>query len=228
TNKNAGIKDNVDAVPTQQYILLPLLYDSLQSSKDAVVDDAVKKNNEEPVNEGERNGQEKEKKGYANSTNRDSTVSPSISTAGQSFTNADDLPTDPLMPDLEDIADLLNTGIFIGTYDDDDVGAEADLNNLETTMNVSPIPTTRIYKDYPKDQIIRDINSATQTRRMTKISEELAMNVTRALTDLSWIEAMQDELLQFSLQKVWRLVDLPKGKQSQPCSLGISTFPNAF
>ncbi|GKD15682.1 hypothetical protein Tco_1200089, partial [Tanacetum coccineum] len=88
-------KDNVDAVPTQQYILLPLLYDSLQSSKDAVADDAGKKTNEEPANEGERNG-------YANSTNRDSTVSPSISTAGQNFTNADDLPTDPLIPDLED------------------------------------------------------------------------------------------------------------------------------
>ncbi|GKA95982.1 hypothetical protein Tco_0818077, partial [Tanacetum coccineum] len=80
-------------------------------------------------------------------------------------------------------------------------GAEADLNKLETTMDVSPIPTTRIHKDHPKDQIIRDINSATQTRRMAKISEELAMKVTQALTDPSWIEAMQDELLQFRLQK---------------------------
>ncbi|GJW41404.1 retrovirus-related pol polyprotein from transposon TNT 1-94 [Tanacetum coccineum] len=61
TNKNAGIKDNVDAIPTQQYILLPLLYDSPQSLKDAVADDAGKKTNEEPVNKGERNGQEKER-----------------------------------------------------------------------------------------------------------------------------------------------------------------------
>ncbi|GKG43748.1 hypothetical protein Tco_0482841, partial [Tanacetum coccineum] len=60
TNKNASIKDNVDAVPTQQYILLPLLYDSPQSSKDVVVDDASKKTNEEPANDSERNGQEKE------------------------------------------------------------------------------------------------------------------------------------------------------------------------
>ncbi|GKG08993.1 hypothetical protein Tco_0334825, partial [Tanacetum coccineum] len=100
------------------------------------------------------------------------TVSPSVSTADQSFTNGDDLPTDPLMPDLEDTADLLNTGIFSGAYDDEDVDSEADLNNLETTMNVSPIPTTRIHKDHPKDQIIRDINSATQTRRMIKITKE--------------------------------------------------------
>ncbi|GJS83145.1 putative ribonuclease H-like domain-containing protein [Tanacetum coccineum] len=126
------------------------------------------------------------KKGYANNTNRDSIVSPSVRTVGQSFTNADDLPIDPRMPDLKDIADLLNTGIFSGAYDDEDVGTKADLNNLETTMNVSHIPTTRIHKDHPKDQIIGDINSATQTRRMTKISKELAM----------------------------RLVDLPKGKHA--------------
>ncbi|GKE28554.1 putative ribonuclease H-like domain-containing protein, partial [Tanacetum coccineum] len=144
TNKNAGIKDNVDAVPTQQYILLPLLYDSPQSSKDAVADDAGKKTNEEPANEAELdNLLFQQKEGYANSTNRDSIVSPSVSTAGQNFTNADDLPTDPLIPDLED------TGIFSGAYDDEDIGVEADLNNLETTMNVSPIPATRIHKDHP-------------------------------------------------------------------------------
>ncbi|GKF58193.1 putative ribonuclease H-like domain-containing protein, partial [Tanacetum coccineum] len=148
------------------------------------------------------------KKGYANSTNRDSTVSPSVSTAGQSFTNADDKPTDPLMSDLEDTANLLNTGIFSGAYNDEDVGAEVDLNSLETTINVNPIPTTRIHKDRPKDQIIRDINSATQIRRMTKISEE------HATVNLSWIEAMQEELLQFKLPKVWTLVDLPKGKRA--------------
>ncbi|GJT37476.1 hypothetical protein Tco_0937341 [Tanacetum coccineum] len=37
--------------------------------------------------------------------------------------------------------------------------------------------------------------------------------VIQALTDPSWIEAMQDELLQFKLQKVWTLVDLSYGKR---------------
>ncbi|GJZ97273.1 uncharacterized mitochondrial protein-like protein [Tanacetum coccineum] len=148
-----------------------------------------------------------QKQGFANNTNRVSIVSPSVSAVGESFTNADDLPTDPLMPDLEDTADLLNTSIFSGAYDDEDESAKADLNNLETTMNVSPIPTTRIHRDHPKDQIIGDINSATQTRRMTKISEEHALakpkKVTQSLTNPRWIEAMKDELLQFSLQKVY-------------------------
>ncbi|GKE89246.1 putative ribonuclease H-like domain-containing protein, partial [Tanacetum coccineum] len=149
TNKNAGIKDN-----TQQYILLALLYNSPQSSKDAVADDAEDDQNVQDFKAALDNLLVQQKEGYANSTNKDSTVSPCVSTAGQSFTNADDLPTDPFMPDLEDNADLLNTGIFSGAYDDEDVGTEADLNNLETTMNVSPIPTTRIHKDHPKNQII--------------------------------------------------------------------------
>ncbi|GJU97726.1 putative ribonuclease H-like domain-containing protein [Tanacetum coccineum] len=173
-----------------------------------------------------------------NSTNRLNTVSPSVSDVGQSFEN-NDLPTDPLMPDLED-----STGIFRGAYDDEDVGAEANLNNLKTTMNVSHIPTTRIHKDHPKDQIIRDINSAIQTRRMINFSKENAMvsyiskqrrtnhkdyqnclfayflsqiepkKVIQVFTNLSWIKAMQEELLLFKLQKVWTLVDLPKGKRA--------------
>ncbi|GJW23426.1 ribonuclease H-like domain-containing protein [Tanacetum coccineum] len=40
TNRNAGIKDNVDTIPTQQYILLSFLPDSPQSLEDAVADDA--------------------------------------------------------------------------------------------------------------------------------------------------------------------------------------------
>ncbi|GJT38120.1 putative ribonuclease H-like domain-containing protein [Tanacetum coccineum] len=111
-------------------------------------------------------------------------------------------------------------------------------------MSVSPILITRIHKDHPKEQIIRDINSATQTRKMIKMSEEHAMvsyinkqrrtnhkdyqnclfayflsqiepkKVIQALTNPSWKEAMQEELLQFKLQKVWTLVDLPKGKRA--------------
>ncbi|GJZ17288.1 putative ribonuclease H-like domain-containing protein [Tanacetum coccineum] len=46
------------------------------------------------------------------------------------------------------------------------------------------------------------------------LSQIKPKKVTQALQDPSWIEAMQDELLQFSLQKVWRLVDLPKGKHA--------------
>ncbi|GJU43900.1 putative ribonuclease H-like domain-containing protein [Tanacetum coccineum] len=159
----------------------------MQSSENEVADDAGKKNEVlDSTKEDDKSGQRE-----ATNTNRreraqrnDGSISINVAT----LPNAD-LPTNPLMPDLEGTANLLNNRIFSGAYDDEDVGTEADLNNLETTMNVSPIPTTRIYKDYPKNQIIGDINSATQTRRMTKAAQEYAM-------------------------KVWGLVDLPKGKHA--------------
>ncbi|GKF58237.1 hypothetical protein Tco_0171774, partial [Tanacetum coccineum] len=53
-----------------------------------------------------------------------------------------------------------------------DDGAEADMNNLDTTIQVSPNPTIRINKDHPLDQVIGDLQSATQTRRMSKSLEE--------------------------------------------------------
>ncbi|GJS82518.1 putative ribonuclease H-like domain-containing protein [Tanacetum coccineum] len=73
------------------------------------------------------------------------------------------LPDDQNMSELEDI---------VYSDDDEDVGAEADMNNLDAFMPVSPIPTTRIHKDHSVEQIIGDLNSATQTRRMTKNLEE--------------------------------------------------------
>ncbi|GKE79719.1 ribonuclease H-like domain-containing protein, partial [Tanacetum coccineum] len=115
------------------------------------VDDARKKNDAQYLaKDGDKNSHEKdvrdqEEATITNSTNRLSTVSPSVSAARQSFDN-NDLPIDPCMPDLED-----STSIFRGAYNNEDVGAEADLNNLETTINVNHIPTTRIYKDHPKD-----------------------------------------------------------------------------
>nr|GFD51659.1 hypothetical protein [Tanacetum cinerariifolium] len=49
------------------------------------------------------------------------------------------LPDDPDMPGLEEI-------IY---FDDEDVvGAKADFNNLESSIPVSLIPTTRIHKDH--------------------------------------------------------------------------------
>nr|GFA07298.1 hypothetical protein [Tanacetum cinerariifolium] len=77
--------------------------------------------------------------------------------------DASQLSNDLDMPELEDI-----------TYsdDEDNVGAEADFNNLETSITISLIPTSRVHKDH------------------------------------------LEELLQFKMQKVWILVDLPYGKRA--------------
>nr|GEW68674.1 putative ribonuclease H-like domain-containing protein [Tanacetum cinerariifolium] len=77
--------------------------------------------------------------------------------------DASQLPDDPEMPELEDI-----------TYfdDEDDVGADADFNNLKTSIAVTPIPTTRVHKDHPVTQIIGDLSSATQTRSMKRVAKD--------------------------------------------------------
>nr|GEW68531.1 hypothetical protein [Tanacetum cinerariifolium] len=124
----------------------------------------------------------------------DNAVSPIFEISGQSsFMDPSQYPDDPDMPALEDI---------VYSNDEDDVGAEAEFSNLETSITVSPILTTRVYKDHPVIQIIGDLTSAPQTRSMTRMVKEQEPNrVHQALKDPSWIEATQEELLQFKMQK---------------------------
>ncbi|GJY84791.1 retrovirus-related pol polyprotein from transposon TNT 1-94 [Tanacetum coccineum] len=77
-----------------------------------------------------------------------------------------ELPFDQNMLALED------DSIFDFSRDDEDDGGVADMNNLDTTIQVSPNPTIRIHKDHPLDQVIGDLKSATQTRKMSKNLEE--------------------------------------------------------
>ncbi|GJU56263.1 putative ribonuclease H-like domain-containing protein [Tanacetum coccineum] len=209
SNGNAGTKSCDDAgkarmktVTSKDYILLqlwptdPLLSQNSKSSPDARFKpsgDNEKKVTEEPGKEGgdSSNDQEKEDDNV-NSTNNVTTASD-----GNRTNN------------INDISSTVNaTGIKVNVV-------EADMNNFNTFMTVSPIPTTRIHKDHPVEQIIGDLNSTPQTRRMTKSlkEHEEPKKVIHALKDPSWIEAMQDELLQFKLEKVWTLVDLPNGKR---------------
>ncbi|GJS98937.1 putative ribonuclease H-like domain-containing protein [Tanacetum coccineum] len=215
TNGNASTKENIVAcqdgkklVPDQKYILLPLLTSDLllsKSSKDSPnagfkpsgkeekMDSKHPENEDSEVSNTKESRINQEQDANVNSTNNINTVSPTINAADieNNVVNENIVYRcidDPNMPNLEEIV----------YFDDgEEVGAEADMNNLATTVHVSPIPTTRVYKDHPLEQIIGDIQSAPQTRRMTKnvTAHEEPKKVTQALTDLSWIEAMQDELL---------------------------------
>ncbi|GJU63887.1 ribonuclease H-like domain-containing protein [Tanacetum coccineum] len=101
------------------------------------------------------------------------------------------------MPELT-IFNKPQKGIFDeASYDDE--GMVHDFNNLPTKVAVSPIPTLRIHNIHPQSQILGDPKSYVQTRsRVQQLSGVHAL-----------VEAMQEELLQFRLQQVWILVDLP-------------------
>nr|GEY80535.1 hypothetical protein [Tanacetum cinerariifolium] len=68
------------------------------------------------------------------------------------------LPFDPKMSALED------DSIFDFSSDDEDDCTVADMINLDTTIQVSPIPTIRIHKDHPLYQVIRYLQSATRNK----------------------------------------------------------------
>ncbi|GKE09330.1 hypothetical protein Tco_1412881 [Tanacetum coccineum] len=144
------------------------------SNKDGKDDQATR-------SEFERLLQQEKQVVHPNSTNSINTVSTPVSAVGPSFTNDDPsslvntaeaynefeehlferfspFKNSFTLPPVSNVTLMDDTGIFGNDYDDEDVGTEADLNNLETTINVIPIPTTRIDKDHPKDQIIRDFN----------------------------------------------------------------------
>ncbi|GJW52624.1 ribonuclease H-like domain-containing protein [Tanacetum coccineum] len=123
-----------------------------EEKKDAK--DPGNKDSEVPSIEESRVNQEKD--ASVNSTNTINTVSPIINVAGIEDNVVDEnivygCADDPNMPELKDI---------VYSDDEEDVGAEADMNNIDTFMPVSPIPTTRIHKDHPIEQIIGDLNSA--------------------------------------------------------------------
>nr|GEX10653.1 hypothetical protein [Tanacetum cinerariifolium] len=171
---------------------------------------------------------------HTNSTNILNTVSIPLSAASPSRAFNDGgllYPDDPSMPHLKDIYASLSEGIFTNSSYDDE-GVVTDFNNLKTTVNVSPTPTTRKHTIHPKTQILRDPMFVVQTRsKVNKNSKTHALvryiqkqqrnnhndfqhclfacflsqiepkKISRALEDKSWVNAMQEELLQYQIQK---------------------------
>nr|GEV59213.1 uncharacterized mitochondrial protein AtMg00810-like [Tanacetum cinerariifolium] len=104
------------------------------------------------------------KDNFNNNNNVNAASTNGVNTVGENTNN--ELSFDHEMPALKDII----TFNFTNDHEDDD--EEADMNNMDTTIQVSPTPTTRIHKNHPLDQVIGDLHSTTQTRHMLKNLEE--------------------------------------------------------
>ncbi|GKA77762.1 ribonuclease H-like domain-containing protein, partial [Tanacetum coccineum] len=171
-----------------------------------------------------------------------STASPNEGLSLSEATNSQEDDTE--IPQNEDIYQDTTDGIFTNSSYDDE-GAAADFTNLETVVNVSHIPTSRIHSTHPLALILGDPTLTVQTRsKLNKssgshafvsyiqkqrrnnhkdfhhcvfacfLSQHEPKKISEALEDESWVDAMQEELLQFEIQKVWILVDLPYGKKA--------------
>ncbi|GJV44612.1 putative ribonuclease H-like domain-containing protein [Tanacetum coccineum] len=200
--------------------------DEPQPSSDAGKKDDEGVNKKSGTDEQERPG---------NSTQDINTVGPSINTASTNVNNVS-LNINTVSPTVT-IAPLKATHAdFFGDE------TEVDMSNITTTYPVPSTPNTRIHKDHSLDHAIGDVQSSVHTRRLTKttneqgfisvvyegkihedlhtclfacfLSQEKPKKVIQALKDPGWIEVMQEKLLQFKLQQVWTLVDLPHGKRA--------------
>nr|GEW09904.1 hypothetical protein [Tanacetum cinerariifolium] len=215
TNSHASLQDTEKAGEevTHTYVLFSMLFDgsinSQNKNKDALVDgkehdDDIQKSVSYDIHSSSSGAQTRKQgdttknkdkgkspvvtiTGFRDlnaDTNNFSAAGPSNTAASRTVTNSSlqDASTsshDSDMPNLEDL-----------THSDDaeDVGAEADINNLESIFSTRSIA-----------RAIRD--------------QEEPKQVQQALKDPSWIVSIQEELLQFKMQKVWILVDLPYGKR---------------
>ncbi|GJZ42236.1 putative ribonuclease H-like domain-containing protein [Tanacetum coccineum] len=247
TKIGGGLKWMLKAHDREHVLSYRLYPKSSHDDESKPSSDNEKKVDEDLKKESECNDQEKEDN--VNSTNNVNNANTNKIIAYLTSTRCEDEDASVLLHEqfrIQHSDAFSNDGIFNGAYDDENVGAVADFNNMDDTINVSPIPTLRIHKDHPKDQILGDPKSAVQTRGKIQkassaqqalvsyiskqnrtnhkdhqncllacfLSQEEPKNISQALQDESWVEAMQEELLQFKLQKVWILVDLPSGKKA--------------
>ncbi|GJS31313.1 hypothetical protein Tco_0491933 [Tanacetum coccineum] len=155
------------------------------------------------------------------------TIKPSVNTASS---NDPDSPKD--MFKLGDSHTLKTTHVEFFSNEDE---LEVDLGNITNSYTVPTTPNTRIHKDYLIKNVIGDVKSSIQTRRMTKstfeqgflsavyeqkthdtlntclyacfLSQIEPTSIAKALSDSSWVEAMQEELLQLKLKQGHRQVE---------------------
>ncbi|GJR21401.1 putative ribonuclease H-like domain-containing protein [Tanacetum coccineum] len=194
----------------------------LSSDEQALHDELVSLMHQESLaklhNDAQRNAFEKEKKRIALEKGKecvDSTFTlstantPSQSTGNTPTDSDDDIPKDG----------VFSTNSFDDENTDTEEGGAADYNNMDPTIDVTSTPTLRIHKNHPqKLNLLVKQNRTNHKDQQTCLfacflSQEEPKKVSQALADESWVEAMQEELLQFKLQDVWVLCDLQMGKR---------------
>jgi hypothetical protein len=93
----------------------------------------------------------------------------------------------------------------------------SDQSNASNQVQV--LQPTNVARDHPLDSIISDISRGIQTRsRLTSFYEHFSFvssiepkKIDEALKDVDWVNAMHEEQNNFKRNKVWELVERPKG-----------------
>ncbi|GJU10445.1 putative ribonuclease H-like domain-containing protein [Tanacetum coccineum] len=218
TNGNTCTKENIDVgqagkkiVHDQEYILLPLLTSNPSLSKSS----------KDSPDAGFKPSGEEEKMDSEYPENEDSempnTEEPRVNQ--EQDANVNRCNYDPNMPNLEEI---------VYSNDDEEVGAEADMNNLATTVPVSPYSNYKSSQGYPLEQTLVDIHSAPKPEGLTK-------NVTKQVAKIEAIRLFEPvphswnltSLLSDGAERVALFVGtLEKRLVCQPLGFEDPEFPN--
>jgi hypothetical protein len=101
----------------------------------------------------------------------------------------------------------------------EDLSESQSLQEISSNLNLPH--AVKWSKDHPQSQIIGDPSEGVKTRANVNfclfacfVSKIEPKKVTEALEDPFWVEAMQEELLQFERNNVWTLTTLPIGKSA--------------
>nr|GEX98001.1 putative ribonuclease H-like domain-containing protein [Tanacetum cinerariifolium] len=192
-------KDRMETVPEKDYILLPLwtadplISQESKSSQDDIFQsssDDGKKVDEDPRQESECKDQEK-KDNVNNTNNVNAAGTNRVNVVGANTNN--ELPFDLEMPELEDI----NTFNF--SNEDEDDGAEADMNNLDTAVQ--------------RRNMSKNLEEHGSVTTIHQITNHKDLQNCLFACFLSQEEPKKKELIQFKLQEVWTLMDLPYEKR---------------
>nr|GEU47084.1 hypothetical protein [Tanacetum cinerariifolium] len=92
---------------------------------------------------------------------------------------------------------------------------------LDDFSKMPNLEDTRIFDDAYDD---RDVDVEADYNNLETLIPMEPKKVTQALDNESWVEAMQEELLQFKLLNVWTLMDLPHGKRAIGTIKGYPTL----
>nr|GEU89814.1 hypothetical protein [Tanacetum cinerariifolium] len=190
-NGNVGTQDNVDVgkeEPDQHYIVLPL-WSSISSTfkilDDTAADDKPKDDTGSKIVEEPIN---KEDQAYKDELDK---------LMGQE-------------KEASDASNALRKEFELGCMDQRGATKAGSTNSFNTVSNpVNAASTLGTFSAGRPSSSHPDAFSPANT-----LLHMEPKKVAQALDDKSWVEAMQEELLQFSLQKVWRLVDLPYEKKA--------------
>nr|GEU31726.1 retrovirus-related Pol polyprotein from transposon TNT 1-94 [Tanacetum cinerariifolium] len=93
--------------------------------------------------------------------------------------------------------------------------------NTQTNQDDTQIPALEDIYDHSRDGIFTSASYDNEGAVADFTNLNTTMNISQALEDESWVDATQEELLQFKIQKVWILVDLPFGKKGHRQEEGI-------